>query len=462
MPPENQNLWQQDGARATTSARDTGRFVDQHISPLFFRRTNDGSKARDCTNITSEEQFWGKGGSVIFGAVRLNGFRVTDWFPRTPGVYWSQDAQMVRELVDSRPPTNDPELGMIFSPESKMNLIEQGGIGTIRLRPKRIDGEDCWLATALTGSKCHCGIPLAVPNGLLRESGVTWGDRVNIRGRVRFLQEAGLDDTAAYVHHARPLIVFVDELEGVTNSSPREPIVISPVALFEPANSESHEYGDRAQYTFVQCAADSDSELDAAVNWIGRYATKYAGRVITNFDEQRPVLADAPLSYQRLVAKTYDRTVIEHFGGTIRADRIDKLFYESKTTVNYGDTHVGHNINVTGSANINIDSLLSNVTQTIETAPGLDSAQKSKLDSLVQSLKSDLENVKASHADETKEIIDAVEKAVTIAAKPPQERKQSLLELSAKGLREAAELVRDVAPNILTTAGLIAKFITGL
>jgi hypothetical protein len=36
------------------------------------------------------------------------------------------------------------------------------------------------------------------------------------------------------------------------------------------------------------------------------------------------------------------------------------------------------------------------------------------------------------------------------------------LELSAKGLKEAAETVKDVAPAILTTAGLIARFITGL
>jgi len=106
--------------------------------------------------------------------------------------------------------------------------------------------------------------------------------------------------------------------------------------------------------------------------------------------------------------------------------------------------------------------VLSNVTQTIGTAAGLDSAQKSQLDALLQSLKADLDRLKASHADETKEIAEALEKAVVNAAKPPQERKQSLLQLSAKGLKDAAELVKDTAPSILTTAGLIAKFIVGL
>jgi hypothetical protein len=255
-------------------------------------------------------------------------------------------------------------------------------------------------------------------------------------------------------------MIFVDELEGIATVRSSDPIVISPVALF--TDSHSRDGNDKAQYTFVQCQAGSDSELDSAVDWIETYATKYAGRVITNFDEQRPVLADAPLSYQRLVAKTYDRTVIEHFAGTIQADRIDRVIQESVTVQNYGGIHVGHKIKVAGSAIINIDSVLNHVTQTIGSAAGLDSTQRSQLEALAQALKTDLDQLKASHTDETKEIADALEKAVANAAKPREERKQSLLQLSAKGLKEAAELVKDVAPNILTTAGLIAKFITGL
>ncbi len=224
---------------------------------------------------------------------------------------------------------------------------------------------------------------------------MNWGDRVNIQGRVRFLQDAGLDDTAARVHHARPLIVFVDELKGVSTRISREPIIISPVALFESLDRHSNDVYDRAHYTFVQCSAGSDSELDAAVDWIEKYATKYAGRVITNFDEQRPVLADAPLSYQRLVAKTYDRTVIERFGGTIHVDRIDQFVHESVITQQFGDIHVGHKIKVGGSAIINIDSIIRDVTQTIGIAPGLDSTQKSQLEALVQSLRADLDKLRS-------------------------------------------------------------------
>lgn len=40
--------------------------------------------------------------------------------------------------------------------------------------------------------------------------------------------------------------------------------------------------------------------------------------------------------------------------------------------------------------------------------------------------------------------------------------KASMLKLSAKGLKEAAQLVADVALGVLATAELIAKFVVGL
>jgi|GEM_PF-4463425 len=452
--------WQEKGARATIRARHTERFIDEHVQPLLMRRTVASGSAQAFQPIISEKQFWRESDKTLLAAVLLDGFRITDWFPRAPGVYWSSHAQNARENVWAGPSNADAELGRYYSPDSKMNLIEEGGIGTIRLRPRKIDSENCWLATALTGDKCHAGIPLAIPYSLLNQANVRWGDRVLIEGRVRFLQDAGLEETAARVHHARPLIIFVDKLRGLAIERSNKPIVITPVALFETNDQYLHRR-ERASYTFVHCSADSDAELDSAGEWIDKYVTKYEGHVITNFDEQRPLFAEAPLSYQRLVAKTYDRTVIEQFYGTILVDRIDRVVQETSTQY-FGEVHMGHEISVGGSAIINIDSTLSNVTQTITTAPGLDSTQKSELQSLVLSLTRELDRLKASHPDEAQEIAGALDKAVANATKPEKERKSNILQLSAKGLKEAAELVSDVAPKVLATAGLVAKFIIGL
>src|SRR5215216_172744 len=207
--PQYVEEWEKRGARASTPADRPDRFIEQHVSPLFFRNTT-GRLGDDCKVIQSEIEFWHKGNENVLKAVRLSKFRLSDWFPRAPGVYWSDRAHTARYKTFVTTPDFDPELGTFYSPRSKMDLIEDGGIGTIRLRPRRIDGEDCWMATALTGEFCHSGVPLAIPDRVLRSADVAWGDQVMLEGRVRFLQDTGLDDTAAHVHHAPPLVVFVD------------------------------------------------------------------------------------------------------------------------------------------------------------------------------------------------------------------------------------------------------------
>ena len=450
--------WDKEGARAAVRASQPGLFIKQYLLPLFFKKTEPLKGPTHSYQVVNEEQFWGRSGEVLFGSIDLKGFRITDWFPRAPGLFWSPQARMEREYVYGNRPERDPDLGLIYTPESKMGLIEGGGIGTIRLRPRPVDKNLCWFGTALTGTHCHVGIPLAIPEGLLQQSGIGWGDMVNLKGHVRFLQDVGLEDVAREFHGVRPILVVVDELEGtVTRRKPDDPIIITPVALFQ-TDGDCYE---RSKYSFVQCAAGSDSELDQATEWIEKYSAKHSGHIITNFDEQKPILADAPLSYQRLVSKTYDKSVIKEFTGTMFVERIDNLVHE-QNTFKFGDLNIGHNINVSGPAIIAIDSTLNNVSQTISSASGLNDQQKRDLDQMVQSLRTQLDALKATHADEAKEIADAVDKAVTNASKPPQERKASMLQLSAKGLKEAAQLVGDVAPGVLATAGLIAKFVVGL
>jgi hypothetical protein len=342
MPNANRNRWEEDGARATALARNPRQFIAQHIASFLYRRTKP-TQGRD-ERFGTEEAFWTKSNELHLASVCLENFRISDWFPRTPGVYWSRHGISARTNTWANEPKHDPELGRIFNPKSKMSLIEEGGIGTIRLRPRRIDNTDCWLATAVTSSQCAGGIPLAIPNSFIQEAMISWGETATIYGTVRFLQDAGLEDTAAYVHHASPIIIFVDEIERLPKRKQSTmPIIITPVALFDEQKSDtSHEMHSRRRencgYTFVQCAAGSNEELEGAAGWIEKYASKHGGRVVTNFDERSPLLSDAPLSYQRLINKTYDRTIIEHlhFNGTRLADRIDHVEEIVSEYKNYG------------------------------------------------------------------------------------------------------------------------------
>jgi len=350
MDMKSDGAWYRGRARVTTYANNANRFVREHITPLFYGLFGRNAQRSDIQDVISEDQFWDMSGRLLYDGIRLKRFKLTDWFPRAPGVYSSSHAQRVRARVWSTEPMSDPVLGAYFSPSLKGDLIQEGGIGSIRLRPRRIAGEDYWLATALIGLECHGGIPLAIPARLLRDRSVNWGDWIYAEGQVRYLQDAGLDDIAPSVHHARPLVLFVDTLRGVATGQLDEPILITPVALFNEDKDLSELQHERLQYTFVQCAAGTDAMIDDAADWITAYAAKHSGTVITNFDEQRPLFADAPLSYQRLVTGTHDRTVIKHLCGPMYVDRVEQLQHRLHFT---GDQVMGDKIStgdVVGSA----------------------------------------------------------------------------------------------------------------
>jgi hypothetical protein len=448
--------WTDYGARSATRAESPRRFIDQQLTPLFFQRSREGMAGHVHQNIFDEKTFWKEASSDLVSTAQLWHFTLTDWFPRSPGTFWSRRGVETREMIYDRGDAQfSPELGRFYTPASKMGLIENGGIGSIRLRPRKIDGEYCWLATAITGTACHAGIPLAVPETLLRRTGIKWGECASLIGRIRFLQDANLNDIAENVQGIRPLILFVEDLLPEVPPPGRDQFAISPVVLFDDKEDRYN-----TQFTFAQCHA-SDSEIDLTVEWMEHYADRFSGRIITNFDEQRPILAAAPLSYQRLVTKTYDRAVINHYGGTVIAERIDTLTYDYSTHY-HGAVHMGDNITASDNATIINRSSITNSSLTINSSPSLSPDQKSELTGLVKLIETELAAVRKTHADEAKMVDDAVNKAVVQAAKPAAERKKPFLELTATGLLQTAKLLADVAPGVVHGAGQLATFLQGL
>jgi hypothetical protein len=339
-----------------------------------------------------------------------------------------------------------------------MTLIEEGGIGTIRLRPRKIDGEDSWLATAVTGRQCAGGVPLAVPDVLIRQAKIAWGDRVRLHGQVRFLHDAGLEDPAHHVHHARPLLIFVEEIEAL-RAKKLPPILITPVVLFGDAHanrerSKSHNrWSNQLGYTFVQCPAGSDEELDRAATWVGKYATKHGGQVITNYDEHRPMLSDAPLSYQRLVKKTFDRTVIEHLhmnGGKL-ADQIYNLVQEEVMSVNvtlgdgtivYGDLVVANSIR---------DSF-----NRVKESPAND-----KLKTAAQQLTSEVGKIiTLLDPENAKKAADDLETLTREVARAKPRREW--WELSLKGLKDAAVAVKEIGQPVIATVKMLTPLLAAV
>jgi hypothetical protein len=195
------------GARVAERSFGIYGFLQDYLKPLLFRKSYDGPKVTKTkpgkllgTNeITppSEEQFWHAGAASVFRRVSRTGYSLVDWFPRAPGVACSNHAKAFLDQFSHTPLRDDAVLGAHYTPRVKGSLVQDAGIGTIRLRPRKIDGRDSWYATALTGRECHRGIPLVISDTILRQSGVGWGETVDIKGQIRFMQDASLDDAAS-------------------------------------------------------------------------------------------------------------------------------------------------------------------------------------------------------------------------------------------------------------------------
>jgi hypothetical protein len=263
----------------------------------------------------------------LLATVRLESFRLSDWFPRMPGVGCSPQANAIHEEWHADQPKLNflaplskrqiLERALRFDPHEEYvrkagladRMIKEGGLGTIRLLPKQLDGEYCWFGTAAAWGIVDLGIPVAIPASCMERSAASWGDMVNMTGKVRFLSEGGLDFVAEQVHHAPPVMIFVEEMTVTKRTrdllEPR--MMIRPVVLLSLNAVDNTE---NLSFAFVERVYGVEGDASRIEESLSTLATKLGGRILTNFDQVTPTFADAPLSYQKLLAKKYDEQLL--------------------------------------------------------------------------------------------------------------------------------------------------------
>lgn len=148
-------------------------------------------------------------------------------------------------------------------------------------------------------------------------------------------------------------------------------------------------------------------------------------------------------------AAEFGRQVINHFfiNGEVRVGD------------QFGDNAiVGSQIS---NSAVNLGSVLEQVEQRVQTAP-LDAGQREELGARVAALRTELESLAKSDPDAAALIASRLEEVVKLAAKEPEKRNPALLQISAKGLEEAATTIGKILPGLITAAAAVAKFVTGM
>ena len=109
---------------------------------------------------------------------------------------------------------------------------------------------------------------------------------------------------------------------------------------------------------------------------------------------------------------------------------------------------------------VNIKSRLDHVTQMVNATGSLKDADRQALSKLIEEMKDALRTASEKRPEEADRVASSMETVTSELAKSKPDK--PFLNISLDGLKQAAKALEDIAPSVLTTAGRIAAFVTGL
>ena len=169
--------------------------IEYHISTANYHLapTPATIQSKDYSSGSNEEIWWAIINETITHGMQiiLNGFTLFEWFPRSPGLFHTEEGKRARnEVRYNNIIRTDKDGTIIYDPYGKASMLA-GGVGSIRLRPIDLGSETYCLMSASSNGICHEGLPVALPNQLylkyiqqIRDKG---GLICNLVGKLKFI-----------------------------------------------------------------------------------------------------------------------------------------------------------------------------------------------------------------------------------------------------------------------------------
>jgi hypothetical protein len=265
--------------------------------------------------------------------VHLHKFAVTEWLPRTPGLYHDPHAEEQRRYAESFRMPEASFLGrddrpgrriglsrsdkgdlhpasVIYDPYGKSKMIE-GGIGCVRLKDIHLPQGLTWFLGATSSEAVHEGVPIAVSDELYRKyiSDIARGGFIcDLTARLRCIPDH-LDAMYRQSPHIPKIYFEIEEDFADVRLYDREgePCKGDWVtgALGFRANQEGRE---QLLATFTSFINGDPLSLQEAVEWIEQIYVKdvFHGSVVTDFDQQSTRFAGAIFSIDSLFGNSVD------------------------------------------------------------------------------------------------------------------------------------------------------------
>jgi hypothetical protein len=392
--------------------------------------------------------------------ISIEDVQLTDWFPRTPGIFHTHRAQRARHAAKQR---SRIENGILhYDPVGKGDMVHKGGVGCLRFKPIRIEGVDCWLYTATSDDYCHTGIPLAIPHKLLENIGFDTTYRVNLKGQVRFLP----DFLESYFYDwvdIPQVYVLVDAIQKSQKKA--QPIKITPTVLFsfDPSKElegiDDDEFRSRRRWDYTQCGVSYvtcySKDTEEAAGWIEKYVYKYGGSILTNFDQQSPVWAGVPFSIQRFMTGELDLTASRDIRLYVDRAVVEQVNSLHTRTVDMSKKIEIH-VNDSGKLDITGDLIIADEIR--DSFNKTNSISDDDLKKLVQDITVAVGKMSQELPQNVqKEVAQDLDILTTEATK--QQPAKRRWEFSVEGLKKAAQNVGEIGKPVIELAAKIAAIL---
>jgi len=261
--------------------------------------------------------------------IKFRSFFLLEWIPASPGLFFTDKAMYMREMAEhrSREYIKLNQKFIEFRPDEKRSMV-RGGLGSLRIGPKKIEGETKSILGLSSSAVSHEGIPVLLNQTLylkivneIKEKGMVC---VNLVGTLRLLPSDNFGIRVSYDRNVPKYCIEADDIEvtkfssfhpnGFPVSCPKNPQVSISILY------NNHDRGWGSNYGHSFCTFEPvkhDKNLKLAVEWLSDYAVRYS-------DDREPnIIGDFDEFYEHFLS--VDLPIIQIANGRIPFDKLTEL-----------------------------------------------------------------------------------------------------------------------------------------
>jgi hypothetical protein len=268
---------------------------------LFSRLKTEKNKDQKDQVIINNSEFWNHAfTSKLYAGqvIKLQNFKILEWIPISPGLFHTEfarrerDEALIRHFENERKKGNGKIESHIIElrPGDKRSMVK-GGIGSLRLGPKKIGNNLKHIMCASSNGVSHEGIVVLLESehygSVISEIKAKKNPTVNITGRIMLLPEELSLISNKFYGEVPKFYIEVEELELLKNENPNQGLV--SVAITYAREEEIKRY-DAFSYSFCQFSPSMTGDnLAGVTDWLKDYAIKYSQSdsplIVGDFDE---------------------------------------------------------------------------------------------------------------------------------------------------------------------------------